>query len=302
MAFITATPVSRSHAPLTSRRATSSRRRLSVVPAATAVQPNAKAPAQKKKGAVPRPRASAPVIDSRVASRHEAHHWVVVKDHSRRVFERAAVAQADVARQLETRQKSGASHRWVLREILDSLSYALPLSISQNHNSRYLVMESFDKQVWQDASISQHQHDSLTRRWLSAVERVGPLISAIDIRSLEYTDVFTSKLHDVVFDPKINIVILESMNVIQNKHDVDAVIQALRAKAERSVAVGECLEFCVLRSASQPHLFKTVEVYKNADALHSHMEGVDKKFMPSIRSHVVDDRRNRHIFKPVLFS
>lgn len=147
-----------------------------------------------------------------------------------------------------------------------------------------------------------------TRRWLSAVERLAEVISAVDMHSMHYRDVFTSKVHDVVFDPHRNVVVLESINVREVSdghaahHVLDHVVDALRAKAERSVAVGNCLEFCVLQSASKGGLFKTVAVYNDGEMLQQHLAGVDKRFMHSLRPHVMDARRTRHFFKPVVFA
>lgn len=262
---------------------------------ATAVQPNRTRGAGSKAAPKARPHRSAPVMDSRVSSRLEAHHWIAVKDHSRRMFERAAVAQADVAHQLEQRRGSGALHRWVLRQVMAHPSRA------SKATSTYLVLESFDRSVW-DAPEVQHD-DSLTRRWLSAVERVGPVMSTIDIRSLHYRDVFTSKLHDVVFDPNANVVVLESFNVdLARDGALDAVVEGLRADAERSVASGKCLEFCVLQSTTQPSLLKTVEIYADDTAMQEHMHGMDTKLMHNLQTHAPGTRRNRHLFKPVVFA
>lgn len=297
MAFITSTPIG-SGVYVKENRSVHNRRRLSLTPKATAVQPGPPPGVPARATSKPRPRASATIIDSRVASRREAHHWIVVKDQSRRAFERAAVAQADIAHQLEKIQKSGAAHRWVLCELTHGIPHPPLLAMSQEGHTRYLVTESFDRRLW-DTTL---HHNSLTRRWLSAVERVGPLISTVDIHSLEYKDVFTSKLHDVIFDPNANIVVLECINIKSDRRAVDAVLDALRAKAERSVAVGECLEFSILQSRSEPTLFKTVEVYTNDSALQLHMDGIDKKFLPSIEPHVVGTKRNRQFFKPVVFA
>lgn len=267
------------------------------LPRATAVQSNQRESV--KTTARRRIKTAANVVDSRVASRHEVHHWIVVKDHSRGMFERAAIAQTDVTRQLETLRGPGALHRWVLREVPDQLAATtnhIALGLGQG-NTQYLVMESFDQQTVQQPS------SSITRRWLSAVERVGPLISAVDIHTLQYSDVFTSKKHDVVFDPKTNIVVLETFNLSSlTAQVVSPVIRALRAKAERSVSVGDCLEFCVLQSTSKPSLLKTVEIYKNVEALRFHMDGLDKKYMHGVIHHTTDSRRNRQVFKPIIFS
>lgn len=310
MAFITPTPLTRRQTTSITQSTTKQLRHpltkslklTKKSPTATAIQPAAP-------GTNPRPRTAATVIDSRVASRYECHHWVVVRNDSRRVFERAAVAQADLARQLEHRQPplAGALHRWVLREIQNHpLNNDNSSSEQKNHHhvpgaSRYLVTESFDRLVWND-TLSPHHH-SLTRRWLSAVERVGPLINAIDIHSLQYSDMFTSKVHDVVFDPRENIVVLQSINVRRDDlRAKDAVVDALRAKAERSVAVGACMEFGILQSDTEPCLFKTVEIFSNMDALVAYADGIDKMFEQSIQPHVVDNRHIRQVFKPVVFS
>lgn len=300
MAFVTTVT------PLRTRRFPSLRRPslesqthtgISAVPKATAVQSNHRVPV--RKNPKPRSRTSAQVVDSRVACRHEVHHWIVVKGHSKRMFERAAVAQTDVTRQLEARGGPGALHRWVLREVSDQLtatSNHFALGVGQG-NTQYVVMESFDQRTVQQSS------SSLTHRWLSAVERVGPLISAVDIHTLQYSDVFTSKRHDVVFNPRENIVVLETINLNSLSPEiVSSVVEALRAKAERSVSVGDCLEFCVLQSMSQASLLKTVEIYKNMEALRFHIDGLDKKYMHRVLHHTMNSRRNRQVFKPVVFS
>lgn len=266
---------------------------------ATAVQPNRQTNSNK---ATPRPRTTAHVIDSRVACRHELHHWITVRNQSCRLFERAAVSQADVTRQLEQKGGPRSLHRWVLRQLPNylenesSLQSQLVSSITQPVVS-YVVMESFHQTDFDNAS------QSLTRRWLSAVERVGPLISTVDAQTLQYTDVFTCKTHDVVFDPHQNVVVLETLNFdSSHPHFINAVVNALRAKAERSVSVGDCLEFCVLQSTVQSNVFKTLEIYKNMDTLRRHMRDLDKKYMHAILSHTQGNRRNRQMFKPVLFS
>lgn len=262
---------------------------------ATAVQPNRPETSTARKQ---RQRKSAPVVDSRVATRFESHHWITVQNESRRIFERAAVAQVDLARQLEeTQNQSRALHRWVLREI-DVHPFAVSRSSAVNAtSSRYLVTESFDAQ-------SSSPSSSVTRRWLSAVERVGPLISStIDIHSLQYSDVFTSKLHDVVFDPSKNIAVIHCLNL--NRDDARAesnVIAALKAKAERSVSRRNCLEFCVLQSDVQPTLLKTIEIFADMEALMHYANGADKLFEQSIKPHIVDGRQGRYVFKPVVFS
>lgn len=300
MAFVTTTTPLRTHRFSNYQKSSNSsqtRPRIGAVPRATALQSNHQVPVEKN--AKPRSRTSAQVVDSRVGCRHEVHHWIVVKGHSKRMFERAAVAQTDVTRQLEARGGPGALHRWVLREVPDQLaatSNHFALGIGQG-NAQYVVMESFDQRTVQQSS------SSLTRRWLSAVERVGPLISAVDIHTLQYSDVFTSKRHHVVFDPRENIVILETFNLnTKSPQAVSSVVSALRAKAERSVSVGDCLEFCVLQSTSQPSLLKTVEIYKNMEALRFHVDGLDKRYMHRVLHHTTDSRRNRQVFKPVVFS
>lgn len=306
MAFITPTPLRASSTRATpSSLTTQNRPAKHLVPSkhacpstvqATALQPNRPDTATFVKQ---RQRKSAPVVDSRVASRFEAHHWITVQNQSQRLFERAAVAQVDLTRQLERTQgrEDSALHRWVLREI-DVNPYAVSRSSAVNStSSRYLVTESFDKQATQASK-------SVTKRWLSAVKRVGPLISAtIDIHSLQYSDVFTSKKHDVVFDPSENIVVIHCLNINKDlPRSAELLIDALRAKAERAVSVGSCLEFCVLQSDSKPSLLKTIEIFPSMEALMQYANGSDKLFEQTIKPHVVDGRQGRYVFKPVVFS
>lgn len=246
-----------------------------------------------------RPRTSAPVIDSRIASRHEVHHWISVKDHSRRVFEKAAVAQVDVARQLENKLDAKALHRWVLREHhIDGITTGQLKKVKSNGCSRYLCSESFDQQLWM--TVNQEQH-SMTRRWLAAVERVGPLISAVDFHTRAYNDVFTAKVHDVVFNPHHNVVLITVFNVRRDHSRL--VRDTLVAKAERCVSKGICLEFSVLQSDSQPEqLFKSVQIFPDMNALHSYVNDHDQSFSKTLLPHLVDDRPNRHVFTPVVFS
>lgn len=298
MAFVTSASPLRTGGKISLHRSdktTPNRLGISTVPRATAVQPRRVSVTRSSK---PRPRTPAQVVDSRVACRREIHHWIAVEGHSRRLFERAAVAQTDVTRQLEARGGPRALHRWVLREASNQpVPSNRVIPGAPQNSAMYAVLESFDYRAVQQTA------NSLTRRWLSAVERVGPLISTVDVHTLQYNDVFTSKRHDVVFNPKENIVVLETINLNSYSPEIlSVVIDTLRAKAERSVSVGDCLEFSVLQSTSQANVFKTVEVYKNSDTLRSHMLGLDKKYMHGVLPHMATDRRNRQVFHPVVFS
>ena len=241
----------------------------------------------------PHRRTAANVIESQVASRIEAHHWVVIKDHSMRIFERAAVAQADAVRQIESRSGSGALHRWVLRQVADPTQPALAV---QGRDGRYVVMEAFN------ASQGVEAHPTM-RRWLSAVERVGPLMNAVDIRTLQYENLFTTKLHNVKFDPNSSIVVVESVNIdVTKRENFDGAVGALREVAELSVASGDCLEFCVLHAPGERGFFKTIEVYKNINALRKHMNGQDILHSKRLEQFTISKKRSRQTFKPVVFS
>ncbi|KAI0562659.1 hypothetical protein FGB62_55g135 [Gracilaria domingensis] len=244
----------------------------------------------------PHKKASAHVVDSRVASRVEAHHWIVVKNTSLRIFERAAVAQADLAHQVDSRTHSGALHRWLLREAEDPTHLFVNPTVPGS-DVRYVVMEAFDRQ---DNAV---ENQLVMRRWLSAVERVGRLMDAVQIQTLHYENAFTSKVHDVQFDPHHNIVVMESINVDITQDDaVDHVFDALRRSAERSVSAGECLEFCVLYAPNEHGFFKTIEVFKNVAALQSHMNGTDVSTVQEITPYLIQGNRNRQTFKPVMFT
>lgn len=141
------------------------------------------------------------------------------------------------------------------------------------------------------------------RRWLSAVEKAGPLVNAVDIRTLKYENMFTSKLHDAKFDPHNNIVVMESVNVdMSRRSNLENAVKVLRDAAETSVTSGDCLEFCVLHAPGEKGFFKTIEVYKDVDALKRHMQGKDKAYAKSLEKYTIHGHRNRLSFKPVVFS
>lgn len=213
-----------------------------------------------------------------------------------RIFERAAVAQADVTRQVEKRAGKGALHRWVLRQVADPTHSAVDVQF-RHRDGRYVVMESFDRH-----NMKMHEQPMM-RRWLSAVERVGPLMNTVDISTRYYQNVFTSKLHDVTFDPHNNIVVVESINVdMSNENGLHHVVGVLRQGAEASVSTGECLEFCVLWAPGEAGFFKTIEVYKDVDALTTHMNGVDQSMAKKMSGYTIEGKRSRQTFKPVVFA
>lgn len=211
------------------------------------------------------------------------------------MFERAAVAQADMTRQVERRSQRGAAHRWVLREVPDPIGLS-PTAPLPPQDSRYVVMETFK------ASASTEE-PGIMKRWLSAVERVGPSIHAVDIRTRNYENLFTSKLHDVQFDPNENIVVVESVNVdMSRSRNADEVVDILRCTAEASVAAGTCLEFCVLHKPGKQGFFKTIQVYKNVDNLRQHMDSLDQVYTRRVQGRIADTHRSRHTFQPVVFA
>lgn len=166
----------------------------------------------------------------------------------------------------------------------------------RNKDARYVLMEAFDAQVAKN-------NPAVWRRWLSAVERLAPVVDAVDMTSLKYDNVFTSKLHDVDFDPNENVVVVESVNVDMSRpSNLSEVADILRGSAEFSVSTGDCLEFCVLHSRSEQGFFKTIEVYKNVDALKNHMDGIDRSFTRRLQGRVVQGQRSRHTFRPVVFA
>lgn len=211
------------------------------------------------------------------------------------MFERAAVAQADMTRQVERRAQRGALHRWVLREVQDPIGLG-PAAPFSPKDSRYVVMETFK-------ATASAEEPGIMRRWLSAVERVGPSIHAVDIRTRNYENLFTSKLHDVKFDPNENIVVVESVNVdMARPHNAEEVVDILRSTAEASVSAGTCLEFCVLHKPGKHGFFKTIQVYKNVDALRQHMDSVDQVYTRRVQGRISDSHRSRHTFRPVVFA
>lgn len=241
-----------------------------------------------------RPHRKAPVIDSRIGSVIESHHWITVKSHRRRLFERAAVAHVDMTRQVEGRSGVGANHRWVLREVVDPSAKFLDVGESKG---RYVVMETFKRGVIRE-------RPEVLRRWLSTVERVGPMMETVDVRTRRYENVFTSKKHGVEFNPNENIVVVESINVEKGKGK--EVGDVLRQVAEVAVSGGDCLEFCVLgrvgEEAEERGFVKTIEVFKNADALNEYTENADLKRTSKLNGLVAPGQRNRQIFRPVVFA
>lgn len=251
---------------------------------------------QRQSTTKPHKKAAAHVIDSNIAARVEAHHWIVVNSTGARLFEHAAVAQADAARQVDARTHSGALHRWVLREAEDPTHIFLNPELP-NHEARYVVMEAFSRDE------SSFNNQLVMRRWLSAVERVGPLVDAVDIQTLHYENVFTSKVHNVQFDPHQNIVVMESINVdTANEKAIQHVVEALERSAEHSVSAGECLEFCVLHAPNEHGFFKTIEIYKDVEALMSHMNATDVVTSEEIKPYLIQGNRNRQTFKPIIFT
>ena len=244
----------------------------------------------------PHTKTAAHVVDTQVASRIEAHHWIVIKPQAMRVFERAAVAQADIARQLECRKGAGALHRWVLRHVV-SPSAEMDISFPYG-DGIYVVMEAFKpiQQAYGDAN-------PLTRRWLSAVERVGPIINTVAIQTRHYDNLFTCKFHDVVFDPNANIVVLNSINVDSSKSTVlKRVVEQLNHIAEESVQTGQCLEFCVLQAPGEKGFLKTIEVYKDVDAMKKSTQVWDTSITQRFHEDIIENPHTRQIFKPVVFS
>lgn len=240
-----------------------------------------------------RARARAPVIDSRVAGVVEAHHWIVVASGSTRAFEKAALANAHVTSLVEKRSGNGALHRWLLTLIPDP-TLGFMDGVFRTETTTYVVMETFK---------SSNLDERLTQRWLSAVKRVRPMFEMLDIRSLSYENVFTSKVHGASFDPNCNVVVVESVNVDMSRpQNLQEVMEILRTGAEASVSAGECLEFCVLQAKDRPGFFKTIEVYKDVDALRAHMDGFDRAFVRRTQGRTIGSHRSRQTFKPVFFA
>lgn len=211
------------------------------------------------------------------------------------MFERAAVAQADMTRQVERRAGQGALHRWVLREVADPTGGMLHTTV-RGVDAKYVVMETFKARV-------SREKPGIMRRWLSAVERVGPALNAVDIRTRNYENVFTSKLHDVEFDPNQNVVVVESVNVdMSRSQNLPEVVDILRSTAEANVAAGNCLEFCVLHKPGEQGFFKTIEVYKDVDALRDHLDSLDMVYARRVQGRTTDGHRSRQTFHPVVFA
>jgi quinol monooxygenase YgiN len=237
----------------------------------------------------------APVVNSRVASAVEAHHWITVSSESVRLFERAAVAHADMVRRVERHAQNGSLHRWVLRAVEDPALVA-PLQTA-NAQCRYVVMETF-----KPAQDPAGPPDGIMRRWLGAIERLGPALNAPVAQTLQYNNVFTSKLHDAKFDVDSAVVIVESVNAARPSAVAD-LQKVLESNAEASVACGDCLEFCVLEALDAPGFFKTIEVYANIDLLRKHVGGLDSVFLENAAPFIArSSHRSRSAFRPVVFS
>jgi quinol monooxygenase YgiN len=259
-------------------------------------QPSQPSQQQQQQAATPsihlKPVVRAPVVDSRIGSAVEAHHWITVSSSSVRLFERAAVAHTDMVRRVERHAQNGSIHRWVLRAVADP-ALATPLQ-SSNAQSRYVVMETFKP--------GEDNSRGVMRRWLGAVERLGPALNAPVVQTLQYNNVFTSKLHNAKFDINDAVVIVESVNA-GSMDCAEELQNLLEANAEASVACGDCLEFCVLEAVDSPAFYKTIEVYADVDRLHQHMEGNDASFLEKIAPFAVRSaHRSRSAFKPVVFA
>lgn len=248
----------------------------------------------------------APLVDSRVSSVVEAHHWITVSSASVRMFERAAVAQADMVRRVERNTATGAQHRWVLRPVdVDATDpssiatlFSQPASIvapqSVNQQSRYVVMETFKH--------GEDTNSGVMRRWLGAIEHVGPAFDASNVQTLRYENVYTAKLHEAKFDVNTAVVVVETINA-DGEEKAREVEKCLRSTADVAVASGDCLEYCVLEAMCKPGLFKTIEVYKDASAFGAYMNELDSAFLHRLRPHTVQgSHRSRSAFKPVVFS
>lgn len=234
----------------------------------------------------------ATIIDSRKSAVVEAHHWITVSSLALRMFERAAVAHADMVRRVEKTTATGSLHRWVLRVVDDPFLADAPQSV--NSQSRYVVMETYRP--------GDKDNDGVMRRWLSAIERLGPALSAPVTQTLRYSNLFTSKLHNAKFDVHRSVVMAETFSA-SNIEESSVIMDILQSHAEESVASGDCLEFCVLEAVDHPGLFKTLEVYKDADSLREHMDKLDVKYWQKLQPLVTNSSsRKRNAFKPVVFS
>lgn len=234
----------------------------------------------------------APVVDLRKSAAVEAHHWITVSSLAVRMFERAAIAHTDMVRGVEESTATGSLHRWVLRVVDDPFVADVPQSV--NAQSRYVVMETYKP--------GDRDNEGVMRRWLSAVERLGPALSVPDAHTLFYSNVFTSKLHNAEFDVHRSVVMAESFSV-NNADNSSALRDTLQSLAEESVAYGDCLEFCVLEALEHPGLFKTLEVYKDTEALSKHMNKLDVQYWEKLQPLVTHSSgRPRIAFKPVVFS
>lgn len=234
-------------------------------------------------------RTSALVIDSLVRNATEAHHWITVGSAHTRMFERAASAQASMTRVVESRTGTGASSRWVLRETPDPCLGLDATACFENGVGKYVVMESFEKA----ASL---QSEDLTKRWLAAVKRLGRMFDTVDIKSIEYDNVFTAKMHRQGDLTEDTVVRMQSFTAEPGM--LDATIDVLKSSAESAVANRQVLKFCVLKGGDS--LVKTVAVFGNGDAMKSYLDGSNKVLAKRLRGKINSTRKNSNTFQPII--
>jgi quinol monooxygenase YgiN len=284
----------RARAPTASRCSASEPPPHQVPPYPGAPTRAAPAPARTNGGAKRVATVRAPVVDVRVAFANEAHHWLTVSSGGKALFERAAVAQADMVRVVEREAGGGALHRWVLRAVEDPLGRERGGG-DVNGVGRYVVMETY-KEGGGDLVTT-----GAMDRWLGAIAAAGEKLDCAVSATLRYANVFTTKMHGATFDVHRSIVVAESVQAEAGA--AAALRQVLEGRAEAAVAAGDCLEFCVLEATCKDGLFKTIEVYADVDALREHMDGLDAAFVESTAPLVaLSGHRARSSFKPVVFS
>ena len=205
------------------------------------------------------------------------------------MFERAASAQASMTRVVESRTGTGASSRWVLRETPDPCLGLDATACFENGVGKYVVMESFEK-------AASPQSEDLTKRWLAAVKRLGRMFDTVDIKSIEYDNVFTAKMHRQGDLTEDTVVRMQSFTAEPGM--LDATIDVLKSSAESAVANGQVLKFCVLKGGDS--LVKTVAVFGNGDAMKSYLDGSNKVLAKRLRGKINSTRKNSHTFQPII--
>lgn len=245
-------------------------------------------------------RVRAPAVDSRVSGATASHHWIHVTTQYARAFERAAAANASVTAEVERRAGGGASRRWVLRRVADPTLGFLDGTFAQD-TATYVVMERYLSPSNPTTTPSATADTApTTRRWLSAVRRVGPALGALDIASRDYDSIFAAERYRRDVDAERCYVVVEAVQALPSHGE--AVRHVLSTGAEAAVMADECVEMDVLQATTNADFFKIVTVYEDVDQMVRHLEGGYNAFRLRTRGKLIDAKRERQTFKPTLLA